>query len=33
MAKSIEKERKTLLNFIHKHTADFENVQRKKGKK
>jgi hypothetical protein len=31
--KQLRKTEKTPQNFIYKHTADFENVQRKKGKK
>jgi hypothetical protein len=31
--KQLRKREKTPQNFIYKHTADFENVERKKGKK
>jgi hypothetical protein len=31
--KLLRKREKTSQNFIYKHTTDFENVQRKKGKK
>jgi hypothetical protein len=31
--KQLRKREKTPQNFIYKHTVDFENVERKKGKK